>query len=147
MNHGNAAAAKIGKHHITPGLIDGDVAGAGAAGGNGVEKAELSGHGVDCVRAHVRRVIDGRTDRERIFADGVQILVIGRDGEERRIHHFGRELRLAQLTGGCVETANIDPLAFALANAPGLAVVNIFESSISAEKDEVVVALRRGVQS
>ena len=92
-------------------------------------------------------MIDGRTDRERIFADGVQILVIGRDGEERWIHHFGRELRLAQLTGGCVETANIDPLAFALANAPGLAVMNIFESSISAEKDEVVVALRRGVQS
>src|SRR3974390_3134413 len=67
--------------------------------------------------------------------------MIRRDREEGRIDHLACEFSGAQFSSRRAKTAQIGALAVSLALAVGLAVMHVFETGISADVDEIVIAL------
>src|SRR5690242_11181559 len=105
-NNRDAATAEVGHHHVLPGLVDRDEAGAGAAGGGGIQPPQLARRLVNGKGAYVRRMIERRSPREWVFADGVKQTMVWRNREERWVDPFSRKLGFADFASRGMEAAD-----------------------------------------
>ena len=89
-------------------------------------------------------MIEWWSNRERIFAHGVEESMIRRNCQERRIDHLRSQLGLAELPGGRTEAADVNALAVTLAQPVRSAVMHPFETRVGADIHEEVAALSGG---
>ena len=111
--------------------------------GSVIKQPQLPGLRIDRKRTYVRRMVQRRSQRVRVFDYGVEEFVVRMNHQKGRIDDLGCQLRLAQLSGSRVETSNINTLAVALAQSLRLVVPHILEPRIRTGINEVLVALRR----
>ena len=107
------------------------------------EQPQLARRVVDGEGAHVRCMVERRSQRERIFRHCVQKLMIGMNRQKGGIQDLSGQLRLVHLTGRRMEAADIDPFAVALSHSESRAMGHELEAGVSAEVHVEVLCLAR----
>src|SRR4029077_21109335 len=95
------------------GFVDGEVAGACPSRRQGVQQMQLAGRGIDGECAHVRLMIEVRTERSRVLRRDVEVSLVGMNRKERRVRDFRGKFGLAYLPRCRLETTDIDSPAVA----------------------------------
>ena len=117
------------------GFVDRQITCAGSAGRQRVQQVQLAGFGIDGEGADIRRVIESRAQRKRVFGRNIEEALVGMDGKERGIDDFRGKFGLAYSARCRLETADVDSLAMTASG--GEALLHVGEARIGAEIHEI----------